>query len=221
MNMPSRDTLSSFLYSAILTSALIPAAGPAQLAAMGSPAVQAAVQNAMAGLRAHGAAGVDAMPTPDPVSTPVAMIAPQATQDPILSKADLTKILDFVTQVNSVNNLKPVGCVPLSLCAPNAEWPANAGGRKMADERRIVARVGRDGQQDLVITVASGNTIRAYRIHRDGTCVKAIQLDLTNLSAPAVVIDPVDAQNQIKVALADLVTSIDHRNEPVQTAANP
>ena len=72
MRMPSHDALCSFVFSLLLTSAVIPSSGNVSLAAAGAPAAQMAATAVLNGLRAQGLPGGAGLALPSPAATPSA-----------------------------------------------------------------------------------------------------------------------------------------------------
>src|SRR4051812_9622190 len=95
MRMPSHTQLSSFIFSAILTSALVPSNGAVALAAAGAPGAQLAVESVMNGLRAQGVAG-SSLVLPPPVPSPSAAAAASPTPPGSLTPELLKKILQLI-----------------------------------------------------------------------------------------------------------------------------
>lgn len=176
MRMPSHTTLTSFIFSAVLTSAFIPAPSDASLAAAGAPAVQAAIQSAMNGVRTQVFAGGAAVALPAPASTPAALPASGTTNQP-LSPELLSKLLRLVAVKGTDREATAPFANALGLTPAGQGWPDRQIGANGADKIVHAFIVSRGTDQDVLLYISRPDSALIFRSQRDGKIVSALSFD--------------------------------------------
>lgn len=179
MRMPSHTTLCSFVFSLLLTSALIPSAGNVSLAAAGAPAAQMAVQTVLNGLRAQGFAGSAESILPSPAATPASASAAAPKAAPSLTPEVMGKMLKLIAEKGVDRDLIAVMANSLGLSASGQTWASRSISATSGDGSIHGFYISRGAEQDLVISLGvPGKAVYAYRTRRDGTATAAVVLDL-------------------------------------------
>jgi hypothetical protein len=180
MRTTSHAALRSFLFSAILASALIPCRGGVALASAGAPAFQSAVESALNGLRNEGFSDVSQLALPAPADSPAyapAADAPAPTGT--LTPELMDKIVRLLAQQGTDTELNSRFANALGLTLRGQTWPDRITTVKpdadSADDYSIA--INRGGDQDIVLYLRIPHAIHAFRAHRDGTVVKAFVSD--------------------------------------------
>jgi hypothetical protein len=157
----------------------MPSGGNTQLAAAGAPAVQAAVQTALNGLRAQGVViGADlALPAPisAPASAPVATVPPPLVATSPLTPEILNKIVRYIALSGIDRETAAVLANPLGLSASGQTWAS----RQVAveDSQNHYTHgfaVSRGTDQDIYLSKRLPDSIHAFRATRDGKVVGAL-----------------------------------------------
>ena len=214
MKTPSHSALSSFLCSAILTSAFIPSGGGAQFAAMGAPAAQAAAQAALNGLRAQGfAVGAElALPAPAaiPVSAAPAAAAPATAAQSPLTPEVMDKMLKYLVTDGVDRETAPLIANALGLSATGQAWSSRQAAMTVGGEVGISHSfsISRGSDQDLLVGHRLPGFLHSFRARRDGTVVAGIVIDLTTYAVT--VLDRDQAQPELDSELTLWADSIDH-----------
>jgi hypothetical protein len=208
MRMPSHTALCSFIFSAILTSALIPSSGDVALASAGAPAVQMAVQSVMNGLRSQGLAGGAELVLPPAVDAPASVPAATPSGPEKLTPDLLSKLL----RLNTLKGTERVVPAPfanaLGLGKPGQGWPDHDIGITFASDNLTHGfAVSRGTDQDVLISVRYPESIRTIRSTRDGKAVAGLVYDhTTNL----ITLMPIDqAQTGLDAEFAFWAAGID------------
>jgi hypothetical protein len=209
MRMQSHTALCSFIFSMILTSAFVPTSGDAALAAAGAPAVQAAVQSALNGLRAQGFAGSAGIALPPaPAETPTA--APPASlpaaSGPVFNAEVMNKVLQLISSKGKDGTVSPAIASTLGLTSGET-WLDHKVAVIAPDKMNHGFAISRGADQDVVLYVRYPDTVHIFRAHRDGTLVAA--LTYNNQTQAIVVLPIAEAQAEHASELAIWAGSID------------
>jgi hypothetical protein len=178
MRTPSYAGLSSFLYSVILTSALVPpAVTNVRMAAMGAPGVPAAVESALNGIRAQGFAG-GAAELPPAAPTPAAMPAAFVTSKTGLTPELSAKIAAWRT-AQGINREAPALIAnSLGLSSAGQTWPDRQSAAQDTGDNSVHSiAVGRPEGDDILLGVIRGGILLAFRAHANGTMISALRFD--------------------------------------------
>jgi hypothetical protein len=202
MSKPSYASLYSFVFSLLLTSAMIPSAGNVSLAAAGAPAAQMAATAVLNGLRAQGLPGGADLALPAPASTPAAAPTPvRLASDPALNPTVLQKVLAMMVDKGVDRELLATVANPLGLTATGQTWASRSLTFKQNDGVLHGFYISRGSEQDLVISDAiPGKSMYVYRAHRDGTASAAIVMDLQTRAVTTR--DPSEAQQSLNAEWA-------------------
>ena len=200
MRMPSHTALCSFVFSLLLTSALIPSGGDVALASTGAPAVQMAVQSALNGLRAQGFAGGATVELPAPAASPLAAPAAAAPdQASPLTPEVMRKMLLYIAANGKDKDVIPLVANTLGLSATGQTWAGRSVG--VRDESKVLYcfYVSRGSEEDILVSITTPDIVQAFRAHRDGKIVTAFTYDLA--AQKMAVRAPAEAQPDLDSAL--------------------
>ena len=206
--MTSHNNLYSFVFSLILTSAMIPSSGNVTMAAAGAPAAQMAATAVLSGLRAQGLAGGADVALPAPASTPAAIpVAARPAAGPTLTPETMAKLLKLVADKGVDRDLNPLAASTLGLVNSGQTWASRAVNWKENNGTLHSFYVNRGTDQDLAISLAiPDKTIYGYRFHRDGTVITAFTFDMATRQITMLSADqaqkPLDAQVAFWINLA-------------------
>jgi hypothetical protein len=209
--MPSHAALCSFVFSMILTSALVPSAGNVALASAGAPAAELAVQTALNGLHAAGFAGGAQIALPTPAATPSATpAAATSAPTPSLSPELLNKILELLARRGYDKPLYAGYADFLKLAAPGQTWiyrGFSAVNHAHPNVLHAVA-INQGPDQDMLIShVEIPVSIHLFRIGRDGKVISSMYMNLKTQEAVAP--DPAEAQAEVNSEYAYWASAID------------
>jgi hypothetical protein len=209
MRMPSHTALCSFVFSMILTSALIPSAGDASLASAGSSAAQLAVQSALNGLRSEGFAGSSQLALPAPAASPMASApATASSPGPVLTSDLMGKILKAIQLFGGDKNADAGIASALGLTAPGQTWPDRQLGSQLDNETAMHGFViSRGSEQDVMIYLSTGDTALIFRSTRDGKVVAA--LNRNKKTRQITMLNPREAQAALNTEIAYWAANID------------
>lgn len=219
MRMPSQTTLCSFIFSLLLTSALIPAPGNVSLAAAGAPAAQMAAQTILKGLRGEGIAGSAELALPTPSATPAATAA--STPAVSVSVTGLTselmaKMLKLIASQGVDREFLAPLANALGIGAAGQAWSSRSITAGDAASGVHGFYISRGNDQDIVATLmVTGKSLYCYRAHRDGTVVAAFIGDVaTQKITPR---DLPDAQKGFDTEISLWSSMV---SKPMTTASN-
>jgi hypothetical protein len=208
MRMPSYSALCSFVFSTILTSALIPSSGNVSLASAGAPAVQMAVQTALGGLRAEGMAGGTALELPVPATTPTAApaAAPSAPAS-ALTPEIMKKMLQLIAAKGTDREAVAAYANPLGLTAAGQGWPDRQISAKGNDIVIHGFAVSRGSDQDLLLYSNTPTIVHIYRANRNGKIVTALLLDKS--AGQIITRAPAEAQSDLDAEFVYWAANVD------------
>jgi hypothetical protein len=214
MRMPSHSALCSFVFSLILTSALIPSNGDVSLAAVGAPGAQMAVQSMLNGLRAEGfSAGSElALPpsVPAPSAAPAAAVPTPASP---LTPELLGKMMKVLALTGKDHAVPAYIANPLGLTATGQNWPdrqimiTEDVNDPAAFRHGIASSLGSDLDLALAQSRPEAQVSYFFRIHRDGTLVTVVAVD--KKTGAITMRAPAEAQADMNLEIAFWTAHID------------
>lgn len=177
MRIPSHNTLCSFVFSLLLTSALIPSSSNVSLAAAGAPAAQMAATAVLNGLRAQGLAGGAEVALPSPAATPAA-VSPVSSPAPTLTPEIMVKLTKLVADKGVDRELIPLVANTLGLTPAGQTWASRSVSYTETNGTGHSFYISRTADPDLVIALNVPGKTYGFRLHRDGTAVAAFVFDI-------------------------------------------
>ncbi len=169
----TQDRLASFLYSAMLTSAVFAApAATFQTAQLAANPVKA-VASAAAAMRGSGWAGTASLAVPAPVAAPDAAPAPAAPQAPhALTPENATTLVASLMKVDHHSQLGPGVAYELGFMTTQGDVYPTIEGKDTADPSYGLG-TNVDPQTDLIFFHVVDQFIYAYRTDRDLNLIRA------------------------------------------------